>query len=137
MCDFFEVTAASGEGNGESFNRLPVAPHELILAEAGYCLIAGIEYVQRQNADVLVRVNPPEFRGIFATPQAHLPAITIANCVQSRADRRMAGCLAWSKTPRLQAGWARYERATMRFNKRTAACSAERVGSKWLRGRAG
>ena len=41
------------------------------------------------------------------------------------------------ETPRLQAGWARYERATMRFNKRTAACSAERVGSKWLRGRAG
>jgi hypothetical protein len=58
MCDFFEVTAASGEGNGESFNRLPVAPHELILADAGYCSIAGIEYVQRQNADVLVRVNP-------------------------------------------------------------------------------
>ena len=61
MCDFFEVTAASGEGNGESFNRLPVAPHELILADAGYCSIAGIEYVQRQNADVLVRVNPRSF----------------------------------------------------------------------------
>ena len=61
MCDFFEVTAASGEGNGESFNRLPVAPHELILADAGYCSIAGIEYVQRQNADVLVRVNFQSF----------------------------------------------------------------------------
>jgi len=61
MCDFFEVMAASGEGNGESFNRLPVAPHELILAEAGYCSIAGIEYVHRQNADVLVRVNPQSF----------------------------------------------------------------------------
>lgn len=97
MCDFFEVTAASGEGNGESFNRLPVAPHELILAEAGYCSIAGIEYVQRQNADVLVSRQPPEFRGIFAIRQAHLPAITLANCVQSRADRRMADCLAWLK----------------------------------------
>jgi len=61
MCDFFEVTAASGEGNGESFNRLPVAPHELFLAEAGYCSIAGIEYVERQNADVLVRVNSQSF----------------------------------------------------------------------------
>ena len=97
MCDFFEGTAAAGEGNGESFNRLPVAPHELILADAGYCSIAGIEYVQRQNADVLIRVNPPEFRGIFGTRQAHLSALTIAHSIQSWAVARMAGYLAWSQ----------------------------------------
>ena len=58
VCDFFEVTATIGEGSGESLNRLPVAPHELILADAGYCSVAGIEYVWQQGADVLVRVNP-------------------------------------------------------------------------------
>jgi Transposase DDE domain len=61
MCDFLEVTASGGEGNGESLNRLPVARHELILADAGYCSVAGIEYVQQRGADVLVRVNPQAF----------------------------------------------------------------------------
>jgi hypothetical protein len=61
MCDFLEVTASDGAGNGESLNRLAVARHELILADAGYCSVAGIEYVQRKGADVLVRVNPQAF----------------------------------------------------------------------------
>jgi hypothetical protein len=56
MYDFFEVTAASGEGNGESFNRLPVAPHELILADAGYCSIAAIE-VEIPRAEARPRAN--------------------------------------------------------------------------------
>ena len=61
VCDFFEVTATIGEGSGESLNRLPVSPHELILADAGYCSIAGIEYVCKHGADLLVRVNPQSF----------------------------------------------------------------------------
>src|SRR5215472_2875150 len=61
VCDFFEVTATIGEGREESLNRLPVGPHELILADAGYCPVAGIEYVLQQGADVLVRVNPQSF----------------------------------------------------------------------------
>src|SRR5712691_2856245 len=61
VCDFFEVTATIGEGSGESLNRLPVGPHELILADAGYCSVAGIEYVWQHGADVLVRVNPQTF----------------------------------------------------------------------------
>ena len=46
VCDFFEVTATIGEGRGESLNRLTVGPRELILADAGYCSVAGIEYVR-------------------------------------------------------------------------------------------
>ncbi len=61
VCDFFEVTATIGEGSGESFNRLPVGRHELILADAGYCSVAGIEYVWQHGADVLIRVNPQSF----------------------------------------------------------------------------
>lgn len=61
LCDFLEVTASGGEGNGESLNRLSVARHELILADAGYCSVAGIEYVQQRGSDVLVRVNPQAF----------------------------------------------------------------------------
>ncbi len=61
VCDFFEVMATIGEGSGESLNRLPVGPHELIIADAGYCSIAGIEHVWKHGADVLVRVNPQSF----------------------------------------------------------------------------
>lgn len=61
VCDFFEVTSTIGEGNGESLRRLPVVPHELVLADAGYCSVAGIEYVHQRQADVLVRVNPQSF----------------------------------------------------------------------------
>jgi hypothetical protein len=61
VCNFLEVTAADGEGNGESLNRLSVARHELILADAGYCSVAGIEYVQQRGADVLIRLNPQAF----------------------------------------------------------------------------
>ena len=61
VCDFFDVTATIGEGSGESLSRLPVRPHEMILADAGYCSVAGIEYVQQHGADVLVRVNPQSF----------------------------------------------------------------------------
>lgn len=61
MCDFLEVTASDGQGNGESLNRLSIARRDLILADAGYCSVAGIEYVQQRGADVLVRVNPQAF----------------------------------------------------------------------------
>jgi hypothetical protein len=60
-CDFFDVTATTGEGSGESLSRLPVSPDQLILADAGYCSVAGIEYVWQKGADVLVRVNPQSF----------------------------------------------------------------------------
>ena len=50
VCDFFEVTPAIGEGSGESLNRLPVRPQELILADAGYCSVARIEYISRHFA---------------------------------------------------------------------------------------
>jgi Transposase DDE domain len=61
VCDFFEVTATIGEGSGESLNRLPVGRRDLVLADAGYCSIAGIQYVWQHGADVLVRVNPQTF----------------------------------------------------------------------------
>jgi hypothetical protein len=57
-CDFFELTGTAGAGNGESFSRVPVAPQELLLADAGYCKTPGIQCVSAQGADVLVRLHP-------------------------------------------------------------------------------
>ncbi len=69
-CDYFEVTATLGEGSGESLNRLSVHPQEIILADAGYCSISGIEHVHRRGA---------------------------ADFVKRGAIWRMASCVAWSR----------------------------------------
>lgn len=65
-CDFFDLTPAVGKGNGESLRRLPVAPGQLILGDAGYCSNGGIEHVHQNGADVLVRVNPATLSGYSA-----------------------------------------------------------------------
>jgi hypothetical protein len=56
-CDYFDLTATTGVGTGESFARLPVGKHDLILGDAGYSSAAGIEWVVSQGGDVLVRMN--------------------------------------------------------------------------------
>jgi hypothetical protein len=103
-CDFFEVTATIGEGSGESLNRIPVAPHELILADAGYCSIAGIEYVWQHGADVLVRINlraslrilytggaSPSFRDYARCPRWGSSANGKSSCMV-KVQRLRAGC---------------------------------------------
>lgn len=57
-CDYFDLTPTAGAGNGESFARLPVSQHDLILGDAGYSSAAGIDWVVSQGGDVLVRINP-------------------------------------------------------------------------------
>lgn len=60
-CDFFDLTADTGPGTGETLARLPLLPDDLVLADAGYCSVAGIHTVVQQGADVVVRVNPVNF----------------------------------------------------------------------------
>src|SRR6266851_3517660 len=57
-CDYFDLTATTGAGTGESFARLPVEKYDLILGDAGYSSAPGIEWVVSQGGDVLVRINP-------------------------------------------------------------------------------
>lgn len=61
-CDYFDLTATSGSGTGESLTRLPVEKGDLVLADAGYCSTAGIQSVVGQGGDVLVRINPQNLR---------------------------------------------------------------------------
>ena len=129
VCDFFEVTATIGEGSGESLNRLPVGPHELILADAGYCSIAGIEYVWQHGADVLVRVNPQSFVAYSAYGSVSPSFRDYALCPKGGSSAN-GGLSCMVKVRRLRAGCAQYERATTRFNRLIGACSAKRVRSK-------
>jgi hypothetical protein len=57
-CDFFELTPTVGEGNGESFARVPVGEGDLLLGDAGYGSASGVESVVARRGDVLVRINP-------------------------------------------------------------------------------
>lgn len=57
-CDYFKLTPTKGKGTGESFQQFPVAANDLILADRGYSLARGIEYVDSKEAFVTVRFNP-------------------------------------------------------------------------------
>jgi hypothetical protein len=116
VCDFFEVTGTIGEGSGESLNRLPVGRHELILADAGYCSVAGIEYVWQHGADVLVRVNPQSFVAYSADGRRFslLPRLRTLSKVGQFVN---GGFFFMVKARRLRAGCVQYERATARFNR--------------------
>jgi hypothetical protein len=129
VCDFFEVTATIGEGSGESLNRLPVGPHELILADAGYCSVAGIEYVRQM---VLMCWFVSTLRVSWRT--LHMADV-------SPSCRDYALCPKWGssangglsfmvKVRRLRAGCVQYERATARCNRLIGDCCAKRVRSK-------
>jgi hypothetical protein len=60
-CDYFDLTAATGAGTGESLARVPLAEHDLILGDAGYCSLSGIQWVVGKKADLVVRINPRNF----------------------------------------------------------------------------
>jgi hypothetical protein len=60
-CDFFEVTAAEGTGNGESLTRVPAQSGELVLGDAAYGGLPGLRAMKQKGADVLIRVNPATF----------------------------------------------------------------------------
>jgi Transposase DDE domain len=68
-CDFFEISAATGKGSGETFRRLPIEAQQLVLGDAGYWSTPGIEFVRSRKADVLVRVSPQTF--VAYGPQGH------------------------------------------------------------------
>src|SRR6266849_5820469 len=116
VCDFFEVTATIGEGSGESLNRLPVGPHELIVADAGYCSIAGIEYVWQHGADVLVRVNPQSFVAYSAYGRriSLLPRLRTLSKVGQFGEWRV---VLHGQGSAFAGGCVQYERATARFNR--------------------
>jgi hypothetical protein len=57
-CDYLDLTPTTGAGTGESFARLPVSQHDLLLGDAGYCSVPSIQWVVDHGGDVLVRINP-------------------------------------------------------------------------------
>ena len=56
-CDFFKITPAKGEGNGDTFLQYPMSPGDYIIADRGYSQARGIHYASSKNAYICVRVN--------------------------------------------------------------------------------
>jgi len=104
-CDFLDLTRAAGVGTGEWLGRVPVGNGDLLLADAGYCSVAGIEYVIQQEAHVLVRIHPSHFPLMNAAGErlsllSFLESITVAGQVgdgevrlRSRGEHAIAGRL--------------------------------------------
>lgn len=57
-CDYFKVTETEGIGTGESYARYPIAPGDLILADAAYATARGLRRIDECEAFATVRLNP-------------------------------------------------------------------------------
>lgn len=77
LCDHLSITSTRGKGSAEKLHRFPAAAGDLVLADRGFCTPVGVEQLQQQQADVIVRWHsttlPP------ATPDGYpfdlLPAL--------------------------------------------------------------
>jgi hypothetical protein len=131
VCDFFEVTATIGEGSGESLNRLPVGPHELILADAGYCSVAALALSMFGNMVLMcwfastLRVSWRTLHTVDASPSCRDYAL----CPKWGSSAN-GGLSFMVEVRRLRAGCVQYERATARFNRHIGDYCAKRVRSK-------
>jgi Transposase DDE domain len=58
QCDFFRVSAVSGEGNGESLRYFAIERGDCVVADRGYCQGSGIAHARQCQGEVLVRLAP-------------------------------------------------------------------------------
>ena len=102
-CDFFEVTPSSG---GESYKRVPVSPHDLILADRGYCHRDGAAHVLDSGGDLVVRLNAGTFPLLEPGSGAPLPPLQVLRTLQGTYPRRVA-CSLRGAGPTLQRPFVR------------------------------
>lgn len=56
-CDYFKLTEVEGEGTGESFKQFPVQTGDYLIADRGYSLMSGMQYVDERKGFFIVRLN--------------------------------------------------------------------------------
>src|SRR5712692_10327117 len=56
-CDSFTLTPTTGVGTGDSLPQFPIARHDHLCADRGYCHVSGIEHVVSHGGAILVRLN--------------------------------------------------------------------------------
>jgi hypothetical protein len=89
-CRIAQTPAQERGGSGESLNRLPVGPYELIVADAGYCSLFNSMGLMCWFA-LILRASSCTQHGADASPSS-----AIANTAHSRAIGRMVDCPAWA-----------------------------------------
>jgi hypothetical protein len=129
VCDFFEVTATIGEGSGESLNRLPVGPHELIARMPATAQSLGLSMF---GAMVLMCWFASTLRASSHTPRTADVSLCFHNCklCQKWGSTANGGLSCMVKIPRWRVGCARYGKATTRFNRLIDVCTARRARSR-------
>jgi hypothetical protein len=105
QCDFFKVTAAKGQGTGESLKQFPIHAGDHVIADRGYATANGIAHVSRRQGYVLVRISPhnleildssgkpmtwaERLRGIAKSGQAHSWPVSIPTAQGNRISGRV------------------------------------------------
>src|SRR5216683_425459 len=57
QCDYFALTPTTGVGTGDSLTQFPIAQHDHLIADRGYCQASGIEHVVTHGGAIAVRLN--------------------------------------------------------------------------------
>ncbi len=81
-CDFFEVTDVSGV---ETYDRVPVEPGDILLADRGYCRRQCVAHVLGKGGDVIVRLHSTNFP--LLTPGGGKPFDLLPKLRALSADR--------------------------------------------------
>lgn len=58
QCDYFKVTSNSGVKTGEAFSQFPLHPGDHVMGDRAYGRAIGIEYANKHQAAILVRITP-------------------------------------------------------------------------------
>ena len=57
QCDYFKLTPADGQGNGETLTQFSINKNDCIVGDRGYSHARGIAHIEKNGAFSLVRVN--------------------------------------------------------------------------------
>ncbi|MEO5378085.1 MAG: hypothetical protein H7832_09945, partial [Magnetococcus sp. DMHC-6] len=55
-CDYFDVTPAKGQENGETLIRIPIQPGECLMGDRAYGTVAGLAYVSNYGGFSIARI---------------------------------------------------------------------------------
>jgi len=90
-CDYFRLTSAKGEGNGDSLTSFPVHVRDCLIADSGYARASGIGHIFEKGGFVIVRHHPQSLplEGVEGDRMDLLAWLRPLTCAGSMASREV------------------------------------------------
>jgi hypothetical protein len=86
-CDFYEITDQHG---GETYQRIPIQPGDIILGDRGYAYREGVGHVLKHYGDVIVRLGSTTFPLLSGQQSRPFEILTHLRRLRGRQPREWA-----------------------------------------------